>query len=127
MRAEARAARGFTLLEVLVALAVVALALSAAVTAAGQNVRNVALLRDRTLAHWVAMDRIAELQLSGDWAGPGKREGDTVLAGHEWHWSLAISTTDDSDVQRLDVEVRRSRDDERVIDSMIAYLGRPRQ
>jgi len=119
--------RGFTLLEVLVALAVVAIALTAAVTAAGQDARNVALLRDRTLAHWVAMDRIAEAQLSDDWAGVGKSDGDTVMAGQEWHWTLAVSATDDDDVRRLDVEVRHTPREERALTSMIAYLGRPRR
>jgi len=119
--------RGFTLLEVLVALAVVAIALTAAVTAAGQDARNVALLRDRTLAHWVAMDRIAEAQLSDDWPGVGKSDGDTVMAGQEWHWTLAVSATDDNDVRRLDVEVRHTPSEERALTSMIAYLGRPRR
>lgn len=129
MRPEARraTARAFTLLEVLVALAVVAIALTAAVTAAGQDARNVALLRDRTLAHWVAMDRVAEAQLSDDWPGVGKREGDTVMAGQEWHWTLAVSATDDDDVRRLDVEVRHTPREERALTSMIAYLGRPRR
>jgi len=129
MHPEGRGAtlRGFTLLEVLVALAVVAIALTAAVTAAGQDARNVALLRDRTLAHWVAMDRIAEAQLSDDWPAVGKREGDTVMAEQEWHWTLAVSATDDDDVRRLDVEVRHTPREERAIASMIAYLGRPRR
>jgi len=119
--------RGFTLLEVLVALAVVAIALTAAVTAAGQDARNVALLRDRTLAHWVAMDRLTEAQLSDDWPGVGRREGDTVMAGQEWHWTLAVSATDDDDVRRLDVEVRSTPREKRTLTSMIAYLGRPRR
>ena len=119
--------RGFTLLEVLVALAVVAIALTAAVTAAGQDARNVALLRDRTLAHWVAMDRITESQLSDDWPGVGKHEGDTVMAGQEWHWTLSVSATDDDDVRRLDVEVRNTPREKRALTSLIAYLGRPRR
>jgi len=132
MRTEARLSHrrshgGFTLLEDLVALAVVAIALTAAVTAAGQDARNVALLRDRTLAHWVAMDRITEAQLSDDWPAVGKREGDTVMAGQEWHWTLAVSATDDDDVRRLDVEVRHTPREERALTSMIAYLGRPRR
>lgn len=129
MRPEAPRAslRGFTLLEVLVALAVVAIALTAAVTAVGQDARNVTLLRDRTLAHWVAMDRIAEAQLSDDWPGVGKREGDTVMAGQEWHWTFAVSATDDDDVRRLDVEVRHTPREKRALTSMIAYLGRPRR
>ncbi len=55
--------RGFTLLEVLVALAVLAIAMAALIKTGGENTRSAAYLRDKTLAQWVAMNVIAEQRL----------------------------------------------------------------
>ena len=66
--------RGFTLLEVLVALAVVAIALGAGIKAAGSNIDNAAYLRDRTLAHWVAMNKLAEMETMKKFPSPGTTE-----------------------------------------------------
>ena len=68
--------RGFTLLEVLVALAVVALGLSAAFTAMGQSSRSAEQLRVRTLASWAAADALTSLRLANKLPGgePGRQE-----------------------------------------------------
>jgi len=116
---------GFTLLEILVALAVVAIALSAIVSEVSNNVKNAARLRDKTLAHWVAMNKVTEWQTSGDWPSPGVTEGDALMAEYEWHWSLTVSTTEDEDVRRMDVEVRADQDAKNPDASIIAYIGRP--
>ena len=116
---------GFTLLEILVALAVVAIALSAIVNEVSANVKNAAHLRDSTLAHWVAMNKITEWHSSGDWPSPGETHGDVQMAEQEWHWSLKVSTTDDDDVRRMDVEVRGDPGAENPDASLIAYIGRP--
>ena len=55
--------RGFTLLEVMVALAILALTLGAMIQAGGASARNVAMLRDRTLASWVALNKVNEALL----------------------------------------------------------------
>lgn len=118
-------ARGFTLLEILVALAVVAIALGALVGQASRNLDNTARLRDHTLAHWVAMNVVAELQINEEWPRVGERKGSSLMAGREWFWTVRISTTADRNVQRLDVEVHRHRERRKAVASLIAYLGRP--
>jgi len=124
MRVRRRAA-GFTLVEILVALAVLAIAVAAVVTAVSGNVGNAAYLRDRTLAHWVAMNKVAEMQLAGDWPSPGKKKGETLMAAQEWSWELAVSTTDDADVRRLDVYVYADKESKDALATMVAYVGRP--
>jgi len=116
---------GFTLLEILVALAVVAIALSAIVSEVSNNVKNAAHLRDKTLAHWVAMNQVTEWRTSGDWPAPGVSQGDALMAEHEWHWSMTVSTTEDADVRRMDVEARADQNAQRPDASIIAYIGRP--
>ena len=116
--------RGFTLLEILVALAVLATALAAVVAATSHQVRNVDGLTERTLAHWVAMNEITSRRLAGDWPPPGQREGEAEMAGREWHWRLTIAETEDASVRRLEIEV--TGDDEGlVLSHEIAYLGAP--
>ena len=117
--------RGFTLLEILVALAVVSIALSAIVNEVSNNVSNAAHLRNKTLAHWVAMNKVTELRVADDWPSPGESHGDDLMAEQEWHWSVKVSTTEDEDVRRMDVEVRADEDDQNAAATLIAYVGRP--
>ncbi len=119
-----RGTRGFTLLEVLVALAVLATALAAVVAAVSHQVRNVDGLTERTLAHWVAMNEITSRRLAGDWPAPGQREGETEMAGRQWHWRLAIADTEDTSVRRLEIEVT-GEDETLVLSRETAYLGAP--
>ena len=118
---------GFTLLEILVALAVVAIALSAIVTETSTNVKNAARLRDKTLAHWVAMNRASEWHAREDWPAPGTTRGEELMADHEWHWTMTVSTTDDADVRRMDVEVRADQNAGKPDAALIAYIGKPTQ
>lgn len=121
-------ARGFTLLEVMVALAVVAIALSALVKGGSQSAATAAHLRDKSLAHWVAMNRVAELQLQKQWPAPGESRGDEEMAGRRWHTLARVSTTEDPDIRRLEVEVRASEAKEAaVVERLLAFLPRPPQ
>lgn len=120
-----RIGAGFTLIEILVALAVLAVAVAAVVAAVSSHVSNAAYLQDRTLAHWVAMNKVAELQVSGGWPAPGTQTGENLMAGHEWSWQIAVSTTDDPDVRRLDVSVFVGKESKTPLETMVAYVGQP--
>lgn len=114
---------GFTLLEVLVALAVLAIALASLVKGIGANAANEAYLRDRTLAQWVAMNVVAEQQLAEKWPDKGKRQGSETMGGHEWFWRSEVSDTFDEDVRRLEVKVRGDDDhDSSPLASVVAFL-----
>ncbi|ABI57729.1 type II secretion system minor pseudopilin GspI [Alkalilimnicola ehrlichii MLHE-1] len=84
--------RGFTLLEVLVALAILATALGAAVKVASENAANAAYLRDRTHAHWVAANQLNRFQARLE-ALPesGPAEGVERLGGRDWHWRATMA------------------------------------
>lgn len=104
-RAGARPA-GFTLLEVLVALAIVAVGMAAVLGALTSSVGTVTYLRDKTFAQWVALNRIATLRLSGQLQAPGNSNGDIDFAGRSWHWRQEVTTTEVPGVVRIDVRVR---------------------
>ncbi len=118
-----RSALGFTLLEVIVALAILSIVLAAAVKGIGGYVSNATYLRDRTLAHWVAMNQVAVNQLLKEWPAVGVREGTEVQGRIEWSWRTVVSTTPDPDVHRLDVEVRSHPNDLDPIAISVAFLG----
>ncbi len=114
---------GFTLLEVLVALAVLAFALASLVKGIGGNASNEAYLRDKTLAQWVAMNVAAEMQLADKWPDKGKKQGSETMGGHEWFWRSEVSDTFDEDVLRLEVKVRVADDsDSSPLSSVVAFL-----
>ncbi len=118
--------RGFTLLEVLVALAVLAIAMAALIKTGGENTRSAAYLRDKTLAQWVAMNVIAEQRLKPAWPSTGTKRGSEEMARHEWFWELRIAETFDEDVRRLEVAVRATDDREQTpLASLVAFLPRP--
>ena len=91
-----RPGAGFTLLEILVALAVIAIALAAIVGETSQRISSAARLTDRTLAHWVAMNQITTAQLSTAWPAVGNTNDSVEMAGREWFWTLKVSSTDDA-------------------------------
>jgi len=100
------AGRGFTLIEVLVALAIVAIGMSAVLSALSSSADTVSYLRDKTFAQWVALNKIATLRISGQQPPTGNSNGDTDYAGRSWHWRQAVVATEVPGVVRIDVSVR---------------------
>lgn len=98
--------KGFTLLETVAALAVLAVALSASLRVASEQTRNAAYLRDRTLAHWVALNQATERRVRQEWPEPGVFRGSESMAEGEWHWTVLISTTPEAQIRRMEVLVR---------------------
>ena len=115
---------GFTLIEVLIALAVLAISIVALIQAGGARAEQVGYLRDRTLATWVAADRIAELRLAAGWPGIGNREGRFEMTGRTWLWQAEISETPEPAVRRVEVVVRLEEDAEPLA-RLAGYLGDP--
>ena len=117
------AARGFTLIEVMVALAVVAIGLAAAIRIGANNAANAAYLRDKTLAQWVAENKTTELLLQTSWPPTGSANGSSTMAGSQWYWQTLISATADPRVRRLEVSAGREQDHPMV--HLVAFLPQP--
>lgn len=97
--------RGFTLLEALVALAVVAIGLSAAMRAIGMATQSTAQLRERTMAQWVAENRLAEIRALGLYPGLGSDEGSAEQAGLKFRWHVDFKPTPNPLFRRVDIRV----------------------
>ncbi len=121
-------ARGFTLLEIMVALAVLALAMGAVIRAAADYTGNQSYLRDRTLTAWVARNVLVQHQLEQQWPDVGEREGTLEMGRREWQWLANISQTDEERLRRIDVEVRAlDADDADPITVLSGFLKQPDQ
>lgn len=101
-----RAARGFTLIEIIIAVAVLATAMGAIITGMARYADNAATLREKTVALWVAHNRLTELQLEPGWPETGKSDGDVEMAGAEWRWFVTVAETPDPNVRRVDIRVQ---------------------
>jgi general secretion pathway protein I len=116
---------GFTLLEVMVALAVIAFSLAAAVGAVTSNTRNASGLQQRTYAHWVAMNKMAELHVAHQWPATRTTRGSTLMAQHEWFWESKVSATEDKTVRRVEISVKADEDDENSLVTLTGFVGQP--
>jgi general secretion pathway protein I len=98
--------RGFTLIEVLVALAIVTVGMAALLGTLSSSADTVSYLRDKTFANWVALNQIAEVRTSGQLPATGKTDGDKEFAGRKWHWHQEVTSTQVPGMVRMEVSVR---------------------
>lgn len=98
-------AAGFTLLEVLVALAVVAIALAALVSAATGQIKIAERTRDKAIAGWVAANVLTDLKLRERFPEPGERTGEVTMANQRFSWRALVQTTVESDLRRIDLRI----------------------
>jgi general secretion pathway protein I len=98
-------ARGFTLVEVLVALMVVAIGLAALMVAVSGTARTSGYLRDKTLAQWIALNRLSEVRLNTSKFGQNTDTGELVFAGRTWHYDTRYFDTTIASMKRVVVRV----------------------
>lgn len=103
-------ARGFTLLEVLLALALLAIVGMSVLTMSGESVRNTPILEQRMLARLVADNQMTELYLQEQWPTLSWQWEEHDLAGQQWFTRSRSIKTADEDFRAIDVEVRTLRD-----------------
>ncbi len=97
---------GFTLIEVLVALVIVAVGMAAVMSTLTSSASTLSFLRDETFAQWVALNKIASIRLSGQQPATGTTTGDLDYAGRSWHWRQEVVATEVQGIVRIDVKVR---------------------
>lgn len=99
-------ARGFTLIEVLVALAIVVIGMSALLGAMTSAADTSIYLRDKMFAEWIALNRVEEVRLQFRKPGKGKSDGEIEYAGRKWRWEQEVIETEVPGLLRVDVKVR---------------------
>ena len=97
--------RGFTLVEVLVALMIVAIGLAALMTAVSATARTSGYLRDKTLAQWIALNRLTEVRLMVNKLGQNADTGQLEFANRTWHYDTRYFDTSIGGMKRVVVRV----------------------
>jgi len=119
-----RPSYGFTLIEVMVALSIVALSLTAVTASISQMINAAESMRNRTYASWIAQNRITELRLADTTPEVGSTSGEVQYANTDWSWRAVVSETGVDDLFRIDVTVSfAGRDDS--IRTVTGFVGLP--
>ncbi len=116
---------GFTLIEALVALIIVALGMMAVHTQLNQYAVTSVYIRDKTLASWIATNKLTELSVQSAWPEPGSEEDEIEYAGRQWVFRIEISETQVENLRRADVSVALAEDPERVIHTVSGLIEPP--
>ena len=111
-----RAFAAFTLLEVMIALLVIAIGLGAVINTTSETRWKAGILKEKTIASWIAQNEIARYRAKRTWSNRS-------MAGADWEWNMRISATDDPSLRRIDIDVfLRGEDDVKA--SMTGFIAK---
>lgn len=114
---------GFTLIEVLIALAIVAFGLIGVFGQLNQSALAAGRLRDKTFAHWIAMNLITERRLGGQLPAVGSESDDIEMANVRWYYEIRFSETGVEGMRRADVTVAFADDRDRPLATASGFLA----
>lgn len=115
---------GFTLIEVMLAMAVFSIAGIALLSAATNNARNIGYLEDKMFANWVAANQLVATHLIEKWPPKNNLKGEVELAGRAWFWQQKVIKTTDNDMRAVVMEIRLKEADELAISSLTTYVSK---
>ena len=115
---------GFTIIEVMIALAILALSLTAMAVTVSGSLSNATTLQERTYASWIAQNRIVEMRLAGVVPRVGVTSDDVEYASGDWSWEAVVAETGIDNLWRVDVSVFRADSDE-AVRTVTGFIGQP--
>jgi len=116
--------RAFTLVEVMVALAIIALSLTAVAAKMSRMIDTSNSMRERTYASWIAQNKIAEMRLANVLPDVSATSGEVDYANLTWRWRAVVSESGIENLYRVDVEVSDANDIA-VIRKVTGFIGEP--
>jgi general secretion pathway protein I len=116
--------KGFTLIEVMLALAIFSIAGVALLSAADNNFRNLSHLENKVIANWVASNQLVEATLDQKWPPKNNKKGSVEMASREWFWTQKVTKTGDKSMRQLIIEVRLKEDEKLALSSVMTYVSK---
>ena len=116
--------RGFTLIEVMVALTIVAFSLTAVAASMNQMIDAANAMRERTYASWIAQNKIVEMRLANTMPEVSTTSGDVDYANSTWSWRAVVSETGIENFMRVDVSITHL-DSEYTRRTVTGFIGEP--
>ncbi len=115
---------GFTLIEVMVALTIIAISLGALLNTSGAQANSASYLKQKTLAHWVAVNELTQMRIDKEFPDLGDKKGSTSMANHDWYWIRTTKKTEDEDALEVTFTLYADKDYEKNLTSLIGYATR---
>lgn len=119
--------KGFTLLEVMLAMFVFSISAMGVYTVLQQNTVNTGRLEEKTFAHFVAMNTFAELQVAPTWPGLGKKDKSVDMANRKWWVETEVTKTPSKYLRKVEIRVSLKSEDMggegRLSSVLTGYLG----
>lgn len=115
--------KGFTLLEVLLAMAIFSIAGIAILGATDTNSRNLGYLERTILASWVASNQLVEATLDDTWPPKNNKKDKIEFAGQEWFWQQQVIKTTDNNMRALTIEVRLEEKEKSALTSLTTFVS----
>lgn len=116
---------GFTLIEILVAMTIIAVGCGALVASAAASTWRADYLREREFGRWVASNALTELQSVPAWPANGTTNKEVEMGNVTWHVRTRTQAVADPDLRRVDVEVRLDKDVDNYIYTITGMVGNP--
>ena len=113
---------GMTLIEVMVALAVFALAALAAVNVATEHMRSLSYIEQKTVALWIANNHLTQLHLEKKIPRIGDTKGDIEYAGQTWYWQQTGIKTPDPEFRMVRIRILSSKDSKSALAELTSYM-----
>ncbi len=126
MTGSKRQIKGFTILEVIVALAILATAGVAVVQSSSVHINNQDKLQQLMLANWVANNQLNTLLIEKKWPVQKNKKGDMEMAGATWYWQQKVAKTSfGEELVAVTVSVYQDRDYQEYVTELTSYIGKP--
>lgn len=119
-----RLQKGFTLVEVMVALTIVAFSLTAIAASMNQMIDAANAMRERTYASWIAQNKITELRLANVVPEVSTTSGEVEFANSEWSWEAVVSETGVENFYRVEVSISHAGSDY-TVRTVTGFIGEP--
>ena len=114
--------RGFTLLEVMIALVVFAITAIALLFKSGQGITQSQYLEEKSYALWIAENTLTELRIKPEWPHLGEHSNEFTQFERQWSVQIDVSNTSEPSLRRINVQVSRVEDN-KVLSNLLGYIG----
>jgi len=109
----------------MVALAIVALGMMAVNTQLNRYVVSAQVTEQKTLASWIAANKLTELSVAQAWPALGRSDDDVEFAQRQWRIRTEVAETPAENLRRIDVRVYRADDPDRIVHSVSGFIEPP--
>ncbi len=117
--------KGFTLIEVMVALAVIAIGLLAVLNTANQQVKSASMTQNKMAAYWLMKNKIAEIRLTDNWPAIKHHKGMQTMLQQTWYWQTQASATDNLKIRKVIISIAAQKTPSDTILEQTIYLSKP--